>query len=186
LPETQSVKCTPAAPKRTINVNNASSLKDALLNARAGDEIVLANGTYSGRFVIPASANGTRVNRIILRGSRNAILDGGTLSTGYVLHMQGSYWDVVGFTIQNGKKGIMADGVNHSIIDGVKVHNIGEEAIHLRKFSSNNIVKNTEITDIGLLTPDYGEGIYIGTAKSNWASVTGGAQLIKVIQTNDQ
>jgi hypothetical protein len=174
-PNTPGTPITPSAPNRTIKVSSASALKDALLNARAGDEIVLANGTYSGRFVIPASANGTAVNRIILRGSRDAILDGGTQSTGYVLHMQASYWDVVGFTIQNGKKGIMADGVNHSTIDSIKVHNIGEEAIHLRKFSSHNIVKHTEITNIGLLTPDYGEGIYIGTAKSNWVNVTGGA-----------
>ena len=81
-----------AAPKRTVNVANAAALKDALQYAKPGDEIVLADGMYAGRFVIPADANGTAQNRIMLRGSRNAILDGGTNTTGYVLQMQARYW----------------------------------------------------------------------------------------------
>ena len=165
---------TPNAPKRTVNVNNASALKDALQYARPGDEIVMADGTYSGKFVIPADADGTTQNKIILRGSRNAILNGGNINSGYVLHAQADHWVIKGFTITNGKKAIMADGVNHSIFDSLYVHTIGEEGIHLRKFSSNNIVRNCTIFNLGLVTPDYGEGVYIGTAKSNWASTSNG------------
>jgi hypothetical protein len=90
------------------------------------------------------------------------------------LYLQSSYWVIKGFTITNGLKGLMIDGAQHSIIDGIKVFNIGEEAIHLRKFSSHNTIQNVEITNTGLKTPDYGEAIYIGSAKNNWATYTNG------------
>lgn len=164
----------PALQKRVVNVSTASELKAALLDARPGDEIVLADGSYRGKFVVGADVDGTATNPVVLRGSRDAILDAGDINTGYVLYLQADYWTVKGMTITNGLKGIMADGIHHSIIDSVLVTGIGEEGIHLRKFSSNNLVRNSEIKNTGLKTPDYGEGIYIGSAKSNWATYTNG------------
>jgi len=161
-------------PLRTVNVSTAAQLVTALADAKAGDEIVMADGTYKGKFVIATTANGTAANPIILRGSRNAILDADNINTGYVLYLQASYWMMNGFTVRNGLKGIMIDGSRYSIINGVKIDNIGEEGIHLRKFSSQNTIQNCEITNTGLKTPDYGEGIYIGSANSNWATYTNG------------
>jgi hypothetical protein len=157
-----------------INVHNASQLSSALDYAKPGDEIVMADGLYSGKFVIPAGVNGTAAKPIILSGSRNAILDAGNINTGYVLYLQSNYWIIKGFTITNGLKGLMIDGSLHSVVDGVKIFNIGEEALHLRKFSSHNTIENTEISNTGLKTPDYGEGIYIGSAKNNWANYSNG------------
>jgi len=159
---------------RTVNVSSATDLKTALANAKAGDEIVMADGMYSGKFVIAPNVNGTKTNPIILRGSRNAILDAGDINTGYVLYLQSNYWVIKGFTITNGLKGLMIDGSLNSVIDGIKVFNIGEEGIHLRKYSSHNTIQNAEISSTGLKTPDYGEGIYIGSAKNNWATYTNG------------
>lgn len=165
----------PAAPLRTVHVSTASQLKNALLAAKPGDEIVMADGIYKGRFVISSSINGTATNPVILRGSRNAVLDAESTNTGYVLHLQANYWIIKGVTLTNGLKGLMTDNANHNIIDSIKVHNIGEEAIHLRRFSSHNIIRNTEVSNVGLKTADYGEGIYIGSAKSNWSTYTNGA-----------
>jgi hypothetical protein len=151
-----------------VRVNTTEQLKQALLFAKPGDEIVLADGMYTGRFVINTNVNGTAEKPIVLRGSRKAILDGGTTSTGYVLHLQSSYWVLKGFTITNGLKGLMADGSSYSLIEDLKVYNIGEEAIHLRKFSSHNTIQNCDISYTGLKTPDYGEGLYIGSAKNHW------------------
>jgi len=165
---------TTVKPARTVNVSTATELKDALLNAKPGDDIIMADGIYSGKFVIAPTTNGASDNYITLEGGRNAILDAGSTTTGYVLYLQSNYWKLKGFTVRNGLKGIMTDAANYSIIDSVFVTNIGEEGIHLRKFSTHNIIQNCEITYTGVKTPDYGEGIYIGTAKSNWASVTNG------------
>lgn len=159
---------------RIVNVSTATQLKNALLNALPGDEIIMADGIYKGKFVIEATAAGTAAKPILLRGSRNVILDAENINTGYVLHLQASYWTLRGFTLTNGLKGLMADGARHCLIDSIKVHTIGEEGIHLRKFSMLNTIQRTEVTNVGLKTPDYGEGIYIGSAKSNWATYTNG------------
>ena len=157
-----------------VKVSSAEQLKQALLFAKPGDEIVMADGVYSGKFVINVGLNGTAQNPITLTGSRKAILDAGTTSTGYVLHLQSSYWVLKGFTVKNGLKGIMMDGSSHSIVDNIDVNNIGEEAIHLRKFSSHNVIQNCEVSYTGLKTPDYGEGIYIGSAKNHWEKQSNG------------
>jgi hypothetical protein len=162
-------------PGRTVHVSTAVQLQAALLDARPGDAIELEDGTYNGKFVVAPNVSGTAANPILLRGSRQAILDAGNINTGYVLYLQSDYWTIKGMTITNGLKGIMADGVHFNIIDSVQVTHIGEEGIHLRRFSSHNTIQNSEITHTGLKTPDYGEGVYIGSAKSNWATYTNGS-----------
>ncbi|RYY85291.1 MAG: hypothetical protein EOO15_17395, partial [Chitinophagaceae bacterium] len=164
----------PAVPLRTVHVSNATELKAALLDARAGDAIVLADGVYAGRFVVAAGRDGNATRPVVLRGGRGAILDAGSIQTGYVLHLQSSWWEIRGITIRNGLKGIIGDGVQHCLIDSVKVEGIGDEGIHLRAFSSHNTISRCAITNTGLKTPDYGEGIYLGSAKSNWSSYTNG------------
>ena len=159
---------------RTVHVATATELKAALLDARAGDDIILADGMYSGKFVVGTGVSGTAAQPVTLRGSRSAILDAGSINTGYVLYLQSSYWNVRGFTITNGLKGIMADGIHHCLIDSVRVDHIGEEGIHLRTFSTQNEIRAVEVTNTGLKTPDYGEGVYIGSAKSNWDTYTQG------------
>jgi hypothetical protein len=161
---------------KTVKVNSASQLKDALIVAKPGDEIVLADGIYSGNFIINNDVSGTSTQPIIIKGSRNAVLDGSTINTGYVLHVKANYWIIKGMTIRNGLKGIMTDEANHNLIDSVKVYNIGEEGIHLRRFSKHNIIQNCEVYNTGLKTPDYGEGIYVGTAVSNWAKSSNGVE----------
>jgi hypothetical protein len=160
--------------KRIVNVSTSTELHAALLNAKPGDEIILADGVYNGKFVVAADKDGSKTNYIMLRGSKNAVLNAGSVQTGYVLHLQADYWMIQGISITNGLKGIMADGVRYNIIDAVTVFNIGEEGIHLRKFSSQNRIENSTITNTGLKTPDFGEGIYIGSAKSNWTTYTNG------------
>jgi hypothetical protein len=77
-----------------------------------------------------------------------------------------------GFAIQNGQKGLMADATTFSLIDGLTVSQIGDEAIHLRGFSTDNTVSNNRVSDTGLRKPKFGEGIYLGTAESNWCDIS--------------
>lgn len=161
---------------RVIRVATSVQLQTALTNAKPGDSIVLEEGIYKGNFVIPENASGNTREPIILSGNRNAILDGDDLTTKYVLHLQANYWIIKGFTITNGLKGLMTDGASYNVIDGIDVHDIGEEAIHFRRFSTHNILRNAEVQNTGLKTPDYGEGVYIGSAVSNWKKYTNGME----------
>jgi hypothetical protein len=68
-------------PIRTVNVTNASQLTAALADAQAGDEIVLADGSYGGGFTI-SGKNGTADNPIVIRAEN--LLDaslGGEVNT---------------------------------------------------------------------------------------------------------
>jgi hypothetical protein len=156
----------------SIAVSTAAELSRALSSAHPGQTIVLRPGVYDGNFT--ASTPGTAAAPITLCGSRSAVLQGPGINGGYVLHLDhASYWHVAGFTVESGQKGVVADGVTHDIISGLYVHGTGDEAIHLRSFSSYNVVSHNLIRNTGLLVAFFGEGIYVGSANKNWCKYSG-------------
>ncbi|GAA4180726.1 hypothetical protein GCM10022252_04010 [Streptosporangium oxazolinicum] len=160
-------------PDATVTVSDAAGLTEALEAAEPGAVIALEPGVYSGRFV--ATVSGTESEPIFVCGPPEAIIDGGGVKKGYAFHLNGvSHWRLVGFTVRHSQKGVMADQTNNTIIQGLTVHHIGDEAIHLRNFSSDNTVQYCMIYATGLRREKFGEGVYLGTAESNWASYSGG------------
>ena len=163
--------CSAPSSARVVKVSSASALSSALSNAKAGDFIALADGKYSGRFRIRNS--GTSSNRITLCSIGGAVLDGGSTSSGYGLHLDGAdYWTIIGVTITKSQKGIMVDGANGNVLQDVTVHEIGHEGIHVRMHSSNNVIRDSHIYRLGVQYTQYGEGIYFGSAESNWCKYT--------------
>ncbi|AGL19009.1 nitrous oxide reductase family maturation protein NosD [Actinoplanes sp. N902-109] len=168
-PSAQPVNC----PAPTVTVTDAATLTTALAQATPGASIALQDGTYQGTFV--AAAKGTADKPISLCGSAGAVIDGGNVKKGYGLHLNGAdYWRVSGFTVRNVQKGVMGDGVHHAVISGLTVEQTGDEGIHLRKFSTDNIVENNVVRETGKRRDKFGEGIYIGSANSNWGEISGG------------
>jgi hypothetical protein len=55
---------------KTLYVNSSSSLSSALIQAQAGDEILVASGTYTGSFSI-AKHSGTATRPITLRSEHS-------------------------------------------------------------------------------------------------------------------
>ncbi|MEO5875772.1 MAG: right-handed parallel beta-helix repeat-containing protein, partial [Streptosporangiaceae bacterium] len=163
-------------PAATVEVTNAGELTAALSAAKAGDVIVMADGTYDGNFVARNSGSGSKP--IFLCGGRGAVLDAGGPKEGYGFHLDAvTQWRLVGFTITNCQKGLMADQTQKSVIQGLTVNNVGDEGIHLRNNSSDNLVVGNNVSGTGQRKPKFGEGIYIGNAESNWKaefSRTGG------------
>jgi len=162
----------------TINVSTAAQLIAALKAAKPGDTIQLADGDYGDQFV--ATTSGTASAPITLVGSAKAVLhdpkfklgdtDCPSGQTGYGLWLQGAnYWNLKGFSVTQSKKGIVLDGSSHVTIDGVSVHDIGYEGVHFRKSSAYGVIKNSTVTMTGTEEPGYGEGVYLGSANSNWA-----------------
>jgi len=154
-----------------VSVRTADQLQQAIAAAKPGQTIVLAPGTYSGNFV--ATSSGTAAEPITLCGGRDSLLNGEDVNHGYVLYLdKASWWQLEGFTIENGQKGLVTDGSSHDLIYGLYVHSIGDEAIHLRSFSSDDIISHCIIRDTGLHTQFFGEGIYVGSAHKNWCRYT--------------
>ena len=158
-------------PAPTVTVADTAALHDALAAAEPGDVIALAPGRYRGKFV---AANPATTDRpIFVCGPRDAVIDGEGIKGGYAFHLDGaSAWRLVGFTVRNAQKGVVADHVDHVIIEGLLVEDIGDEAIHLRTFSTDSIVIGNEIRDTGQRRAKFGEGIYVGSAESNWCAYT--------------
>ena len=164
---------TAQCPEPTTTVEDTAGLHSALEQARPGDVIRLAPGTYEGEFV--ARAAGSAESPITLRGDADAVLDGGEPDGGYTLHLDGaSHWHLLGFTVTGGQKGVMLDRTEHSVIEGLTVSRTGDEAIHLRTHSSHNTVVGNHVSGTGLRKPKFGEGIYIGSAESNWEELPDG------------
>ena len=170
-PATPTSAARPCDGAKVVDVSSAEQLTQALAAAAPGAVIRLAAGTYRGAFV--AKASGTADAPITLCGPRTAVLDGGPISGGYTLHLDGAaHWQVSGFTVQNGQKGVMLDAAAGNLVEGLLVEGTGDEAVHLRKGSTDNIVRDNVIRDTGKRQGKFGEGIYVGTAESNWCEIS--------------
>lgn len=167
LPDASPVTC--ATP--TTTVSEADGLADALASARPGDSIELEDGTYEGNF--GTTASGTVDAPIFLCGSSNAVIDGGDIEGDYSLYLDGAkHWRLVGFAVTGGQKGVVADETVGTVIQGLTVSGTGDEAVHLRSNSTDNVVLDNTISDTGNRRDKYGEGVYIGSAVSNWCTYT--------------
>ncbi|MHA6782840.1 hypothetical protein ACVGOW_17865 [Pseudonocardia saturnea] len=139
--------------------------------------IRLAPGTYTGTFV--ALGAGTSSRPIVLCGPRTAVLTAGTTATGYSLHLDAArYWQVSGFTVRGGQKGVMADATRDSRVDGLLVEGTGDEALHLRPNSTDNVVSNNVIEGNDIATTraesvDIKEGTTGGIPRNNRFNGTG-------------
>lgn len=151
------------------NVDTVDEIRAALAGAQPGDVVTVADGEYQFKPRLIASVSGTAVAPITLRGSRAAMLRTKNASGDYGLSITGSYWHVEGITVAHATKGIVLDGSVGTVIDGVEVYDIGDEAIHFRKCSTDGVLRNSSVHDTGRNSPQYGEGVYVGSANSNWA-----------------
>ncbi|WP_081665842.1 right-handed parallel beta-helix repeat-containing protein [Marinimicrobium sp. LS-A18] len=170
----------PTAWSSTLLVDSASEIQNALQNASPGDEIVIAPGTYEGNTSTSgysgahffADASGTASSRIVVRSEdpdNPAVLEGSSLSSKIVLHIKGDYWDFKNLAVTHAQKGIILDGANYNLLESVEVFDTRDEGVHFRDASSNNVIQNSYIHDTGAPGREgYGEGIYVGTASSQW------------------
>lgn len=170
-PVTAPPPTTPTAGCAGVPVADADQLTEALAGAAPGAVIALSSGTYRGSFV--ARTPGTADAPITLCGPPDAVLDGGPVDAGYTLHLDGvAHWQVRGFTVRGGQKGVMLDASQRVLLEGLLVEGSGDEAVHLRRASSDNVVRGLTIRDTGLRRAEFGEGVYVGSAESNWCELT--------------
>ncbi|SHI86538.1 cellulase family glycosylhydrolase [Aquimarina spongiae] len=175
----------PPPPSGTIECNSVDCIIAAMKNAQPGDEILVAPGTYTAtdKFNFGNKAtrfgsdkNGTASKPITLRAknpSNPPILKGVSgIYDGYVMFILGDYWILKDLILEEGSKGIVFDNANHGVIENVVVRELGEEGIHLRDGSSNNLVKGCQVYNIGIKKPGIGEGLYVGSDKGQHESAS--------------
>lgn len=82
---------------RTVNVSNTTQLNAALADATAGDDIILANGTYTATTFTISNKPGTSSNKIILRAANM----GQATINGNVLYEDSGHWHFDGIDFKN-------------------------------------------------------------------------------------
>jgi len=147
-------------------VTNSVQLTAALAAASPGTVIDMTSGTYLGPFTIKVS--GTQAAPITLCGPRDAIIDGRRKSHAFYLHGGSTlsaavvWWQLIGFQIQNGNKGLDLTNATHITATGLYIHNTIGASVHVNTFSSDNVFNGLTLRSSGA------EGFYIGSAVSNW------------------
>ncbi len=161
--------CSGVSYSRLVPVSTSAQLSTAITNARAGDMISLASGTYTGRWNLWAS--GSSSSRITICGPRTAVLTAGGISPSSItLAVRANNWTLQGFTIRTAFQPVFVIGAHGTIVRGLEIYNIGQEAIHLHTFSKHNLIDGNYIHDTGKYAPRYGEAIYIGSGSSKWCT----------------
>lgn len=163
-------------------VDTVDELSAALADARPGDEVNVADGVYLADQRLVASASGTAEAPIRLRGSRRAVVRTEDPNDDYGLHVTGDQWRIEGITVAYASKGIVLDGSVGTVIDDVEVHDIGAEGVHFRTCSSDGVLRNSYVHDTGVDKPQFGEGVYVGSAGSNWSKY----ECVDSIERQDQ
>ncbi len=160
---------------RTVHCDSVAAIQTALREAKPGDRIVIKPGIYTSAVGVMDSyfyglEDGTATNPIVLESedpSNPAVLNGPTYG-GYVLYITSDYWEIKNLKITGGRQGIVLDNSNHTRIYGCEVSDIGQEGIHVRDGSSNNIIEKCFVHDTGKFVSGFGEGIYIGSDFGKW------------------
>ncbi|MET7420855.1 cellulose binding domain-containing protein [Dactylosporangium sp. NPDC005555] len=183
-----------------VDVSTAAQLQAAVAGARPGQTIRLAPGTYDGSFI--GTTPGTATAPITVTGPRTAILTNPASAgsgpscpvptpgwdPGYGFWLAGApYWRLSGFTVADAKKGVVVDDSPHVTLDNLYVHHIGDEGVHFRRSSSDGVIRDSTIEYTGTAQPAYGEGVYLGSANSNWAchGTSGGVDRSDRVQVLD-
>ncbi len=160
-------------PAATTTVSTSAQLTAALRTAGPGTVIRLADGSYTGSFLL--SAAGTPDAPIWLCGSPWAVLTTGAATSGTALRVEQSENVVLtGFTVARSLQGVMVKASRALAITDLTVKDIGYEGIHLYAFTTDSVVAHNLIARTGSIDVAYGEGVYIGTSQRRWSEVTQG------------
>ena len=175
---------------KQVNVSTTDGLVQAALNSKAGDTIWVYPGKYElGRdlcnndtFVnstgrdcglIWLGNSGTKEHPIVLVGKDPANppdIYGTTIMKDVGIHITGDYVFLKNLRIHTFSKGVVFDNANDALLEDCEVFNTGTEIIHVRDSSQRVVLNRNLIHRSGFDIARYGEGIYVGTYHTGWAS----------------
>ena len=173
-----------------VNVSTVADLTSATLGAKAGDTIWVAPGKYelptssckNDKFVnetgrdcglIWLGADGTKANPVVLAGSDPAHppeIFSSDYKHNYGVHVTGNYVVLKNLKIHTFSKGVVFDNSVGALMEDCEVYHTGNEIVHVRDSSQQVTLNRNFIHGSGYEIAKYGEGIYVGTYNTGWAS----------------
>ncbi|HET7312404.1 MAG TPA: right-handed parallel beta-helix repeat-containing protein [Mycobacteriales bacterium] len=156
---------------RVVSVHTVRQLHHALAGATAGTQVRLADGVYRGTFELRRSGTGT--HPIVVCGTARAVIDAVSITKGVGLRiLDANHVAVRGISLRHGQKALEVDGSTGTVLDHLAIHATGMEGVVIRRASSGVVLSNSRVWDTGQATAEYGEAVYIGTAKNNWCDTS--------------
>ena len=183
----------PAAGGVVRAVRTAAELDTALAQARPGDTINVASGTFSELAFRESlgHANGTPSAPIIIQaadGARPIVdygdpLDPALKPAVYVAKRE--HVMIRGFEVRNRTFGMLAANSHHITFEYNDVHSTGHAGIvaqafyndQIDGFSSNITIRCNRIHQTGQHAPEFGEGIYVGTGSGGTSDRTNNVRI---------
>jgi hypothetical protein len=150
----------PASCARAVKVATVAALVSAVGAALPGDCILLAPGTYTLAASLTIARSGTATAPIVIEGGgSNTIID---VNKKY-LFLDGSHVRIRKIRATNFPTiGFWIRGATDDVLDSMEIDHSGQEAVKLMNGSHHNTITRSLIHDTGIVTAQYGEGIYIG------------------------
>ncbi|MDH3300186.1 MAG: right-handed parallel beta-helix repeat-containing protein [Acidimicrobiia bacterium] len=182
----------PLAPSGGVerSVSNQAELAAALAVARPGDVINLADGVYTriDYRLDQGHRSGTASAPIVIQAAAGAapIIDAGDNGTpSYrfaVSIIRMAHVTVRGLEIRNGIFGALSRGSASITFEHNHIHDLAQvgvvtgaaETAAGYEPSSNTVIRCNTIHDTGMLDPEFGEGIYVGTGRTGAVDRTSG------------
>ena len=175
---------------KQVNVSTVADLTSAALGAKAGDTIWVAPGKYelpssncqNDKFVnetgrdcglIWLGADGTKANPVVLAGSdpkNPPEIFSSDYKHNYGIHVTGNYVVLKNLKIHSFSKGVVFDNSVGALMEDCEVYHTGNEIVHVRDSSQQVTLNRNFIHGSGYEIAKYGEGIYVGTYNTGWAS----------------
>jgi hypothetical protein len=136
-----------------------ATIQKAVDVAVAGDVIAVRGGTYLLTKNITIAKNGTAAKPITLTnyGSERVIIDGENLAASHTpvggsipsaqrgaIHMQASFWRLVGLEITRGPYAVYCAGCNDNVFERLVTQNNYESGFQLQGASSRNLILNLD------------------------------------------
>ncbi|ACB75327.1 right-handed parallel beta-helix repeat-containing protein [Opitutus terrae] len=162
---------TTALTAAEIVVGDMDNLQARIDAAQGGDVLLLGNGPYAG-FTLEGR-HFTAERPLVIRpapGARPVLRGQGY--TGYLAKITNTSYVVLdGLTLTRTNQPIYSTSVEHLILVNLHIHDIGQEAIHIRGQSRHIDIRDCRIYDSGHTQPQWAEGIYIGMGQPPFESV---------------
>ncbi len=153
-------------PAATSTVGTQGQLRSAIRDARAGDVIMIDQGTYAGP--LEATARGTEGEPIYLCARGRVILRGADPTTPVINFRQARSWRVIGLELDGGLNGVAAASSNRLVLQSLTVTGTAAEGVRWSDNSSDNVLRDSSISRTGGADPAGGTGIAIGSPLSVW------------------
>ncbi|HWE16481.1 MAG TPA: right-handed parallel beta-helix repeat-containing protein [Hyphomicrobiaceae bacterium] len=137
----------------------------AIERVQPGDVVFVKTGTYREEVYISRKVGGPNYITIRNYPGHFPIIEGTGVERGRNKIIESSHIRFIGFTITNMQQGLFVEASNNIILQNLKVHNVGQEAVRIRLNSSFVTLSDSTIYDTRKWRFN-GEGVYIGTSSS--------------------